>query len=277
MEGAKPCVYASETTVRCKPSPACPTPHSTMCYPSSVPSPRPPSHTRMQPGAQPVQDGVPLAVAPKANCQPGRSNDRLSSLLTRRLLPLLCSGSSVRWRARKPRNTGLSSRRCSPLLWCLLHCCPRESWRPRRRCQRRCTVWIASALMPPTVPSIVRQRLRHSASIPVGKQPAYAAAYGHVAPYQADRLAGADVERAPSRCHHGDTSGALRVGRVDSDQCSGRWRLSWYAICLQGCSDGHPDQEAAQEYKEPQPAIERGATGGPYSLESRPYLGDVLI
>src|SRR5216683_2302923 len=105
MEGANRWVYASETIVRCKPSPACPKPNLTICYPSAVTSTRQPSNKRMPKESHPARDGVNPAVAPKENCQRWRRNDQLSSSIPRPIPSWMGSQRSLRWRARKPRNT----------------------------------------------------------------------------------------------------------------------------------------------------------------------------
>ena len=108
-----------ETTVRCKPSLAYPKPHLPLCCPSSVPSTRPPSNTRMQQGSPPVRDSVNPAVAPKGNGPPWQSNDSLSSTITRRILPVMDSPCSWGWRAQKPMETCIRSHRFCTIPWCL--------------------------------------------------------------------------------------------------------------------------------------------------------------
>src|SRR5947209_1734835 len=78
MEGAHQWVYSSETTVRCKRSPACPKPHATLCGPSSLTCPRPPGNKSMHKGSHPAREDVNLAVVPQGNGHRWQSNGRLS-------------------------------------------------------------------------------------------------------------------------------------------------------------------------------------------------------
>jgi hypothetical protein len=199
MEEASRGVSSSEMIVRGKPEPACPKPHATLCCPSAVLSIRPPSHTRLQPGAHPVRDGVNLAVAPQGNGLPWQSNDRWCSLLTRRLPPGMAWQRRWGGRARKPRKTCLRSRRCGTIPWCLSHGCRLARWRRRRSGKRRGTGWSASAWLPLHEPSSGPQMRPTTVRLTVEKNTAYAAADGHGAPAHVARLAGADVERAPAR------------------------------------------------------------------------------
>jgi hypothetical protein len=60
----------------------------------------------MKKGAQPARAGVPLAVAPKENGPPWRSNDRVFSLIIKRIPPVMSWAHRVRWRGRKPTKIG---------------------------------------------------------------------------------------------------------------------------------------------------------------------------
>ena len=56
-------------------------------------------------------------------------NVDLSSIITRPILPLMCSGSSLRWRAQKPMKTCISSHQFFTIRWYISDLCPGASLR----------------------------------------------------------------------------------------------------------------------------------------------------
>jgi hypothetical protein len=178
MEEANRWGCTSEMLVRCKPERACPTPQAPPCCPSAATSPRPRSRTRRHTGWRPERARAHLAVAPKAHGQRGPITCGVASLTLRQSRPLLSSGPRVLWYGPKRRQTGRSSRRFYPLLWCLESGGRLARWGPRRSGKPLCLAWIACAWRPPHGPRSGHTRRPHSGSLTAGHTTASVAKHG---------------------------------------------------------------------------------------------------